>query len=79
MPEMHLRQPELTYGTSRSFTKTKRKYEKGDSRYSMSSKWSAYMELKDISRTTVFDKLLCDKTFNVAKNPNLRVINVDLL
>ena len=37
------------------------------------------MESKDFSRTTVSDKLLCDKTFNVAKNPNLMVINVDLL
>ena len=29
----------------------------------------AYLEFKDLSRKTAFDKVMRDKTFNVAKNP----------
>ena len=29
----------------------------------------AYRDLKDLNRTTAADKVLCDKAFNIAKNP----------
>ena len=29
----------------------------------------AYGDFKDLTRRTAFDKILCDKAFNIAKNP----------
>ena len=29
----------------------------------------AYVDFKDLNRSTVADKVLCDKAFNIAKNP----------
>ena len=29
----------------------------------------AYGDFKDLTRRTASDKILCDKTFNIAKNP----------
>ena len=30
----------------------------------------AYGDFKDLNRRTAADKVLCDKAFNIAKNPN---------
>ena len=30
----------------------------------------AYGHFKDLARTTASDKILCNKAFNIAKNPN---------
>ena len=30
----------------------------------------AYGDLKDLTRRIIADKVLCDKAFNIAKNPN---------
>ena len=34
----------------------------------------AYGDFKDLTRRTTFDKILCDKAFNIAKNPNMKNI-----
>ena len=81
MPEMHLRQPEFTYGASGLFTKNKGRIKKingtRDSRYIYQNKLDkacfqhdmAYGDFKDLTRRTASDKLLRNKAFNIAKNP----------
>ena len=39
----------------------------------------AYGDFKDLNRRTFADKALCDKAFDIAKDPKLMDINVDLL
>ena len=61
--------------------------ETGDSRYIYENKLDkgcfqhdiAYGDFEDLSRRTVADKVLHDKPFNIAKNPNMLDINVVLL
>ena len=81
MPEMHLRQPVITYSACGLFTKTKERIqkhkEKGNSRYIYQNELDkvcfqndmAYGDFKDLPRRTTFDKILRDKAFNIAKNP----------
>ena len=38
-----------------------------------------YGDIKDLNRRTAADKVLCDKAFDVAKNPKHDDISVDLL
>ena len=76
-----MRQPGFTYSTCRTFTKTKKRIQKfketRDSRYIYENEPGkacfqqdmAYWDFKDLTRRTASDKILCDKTFNVAKNP----------
>ena len=80
MPEMHLRQPEITYSAFEPFTKNKERIQKfkqtGDSRYTYRSELDkacfqhdmTYGEFKDLKRRTAAD-VLGDKAFNIAKNP----------
>ena len=91
MPEMHLNQLGFTYNTCGPFTKNKERIkklkEKGDSRYIYQNEVNkacyqhdiAYGDFKDLSRSTIADKVLHDKAFYVAKIPNVMDINVDLL
>ena len=79
MPEMHLRQPGFTYSYSVPFTKNKERIQKfkeiGDSRYIYQKKLDkacfqhemAYEDFKDLTRRTASDKILRDKSFNIAK------------
>ena len=81
MPEMHLRQPGITYRACGPFTKTKERIQKfkktGDSRYVYKNKLDkscfqhnmAYGDFKDLKRRTAADNFLRDKAFNIAKNP----------
>ena len=81
MPEMHLRQPGFSYSSCGSFGKSKERIQKfketGDSRYIYQNKLEktcfqhdmAYGDFKDLTRRTASDKILCDKAFNIAKNP----------
>ena len=76
MPEMHLRQPVITYSACGLFTKTKERIqkhkEKGDLRYIDKACFQhvmTYGDFKDLTRITTSDKILCDKAFNIAKNP----------
>ena len=81
MPEMHLRQPEFTYGACGLFTKNKGRIKKNNgtrySRYIYQNKLDkacfkhdmAYGDFKDLTRRAASDKLLRNKAFNIAKNP----------
>ena len=80
MPEMHLRQPGFTLSLCGSFTKNKeriKKQRKGDSRYIYQNELDkacfqhdmAYGDFKDLNRRTAADKILRDKSFNIAKDP----------
>ena len=81
MPEMHLRQPGLTYSACGPFTKNKERIKKfketEDSKYIYQSELDkacfqhdmAYGDFKDLNRRTIADKVLRDKAFNIAKNP----------
>ena len=80
MPEMHLKQPGLTYSTCGSFTKNKERIQKfkntRDSRYIYKNALDkagfqhdmAYGDLKDLAKRTTADKVLKDKAFNIAKD-----------
>ena len=75
MPEMHLRQPGLTYNSCGPFTKNKQRIRKfketGDSRYIYKKKLDkacfrhnmVHDDFEDYSRWTVADKVLPDKVF----------------
>ena len=80
IPEMHLRQPGFTYSACGPFTKNKERIEEfneiGDSQYIYQNELDkacfqhdmACGDFKDLTRRTVFDKILRDKAFNIAKN-----------
>ena len=80
MPEMRLRQPGFAYSTCEPFTKNKERIQKfketGDLRYIYQNELDkacfqhdmAYGGFEDLSRRTAYDKILCDKAFDVAKN-----------
>ena len=82
MTDMHLRHPEFAYNACKPLTKNKertRKFkETGDSKYIYQNELGeacfqhdmAYGDFKDLSRRTAGDKVLRDKAFNIAKNPN---------
>ena len=77
---MHLRQSAFTYACG-PFTKNRERIQKfketGDSRYIYQNELDkvcfqqdmAYGDFKDLTRKTASDKILHDKTFNIAKNP----------
>ena len=81
MPEMHLKQPEFTYGACRPLTKNKERIQKfketEDRSYIYKNELDkacfqhdmAYGDFKDLAKRTASDKILRDKAFNIAKNP----------
>ena len=81
MRELHLRQLGFTYSACGLFTKNKeiiKKFkETWDSRYIYQKEPDkacfqhdmADTDFKDLTRRTAFDKIFCDKAFNIAKNP----------
>ena len=80
MPEMHLRQPQFTYSACGPFTKHKQRIQKfketGDTNYIYKNELdkacfahdAAYSDSKDLTKTTVADKILRDKALSIAKN-----------
>ena len=82
MPEMHLKQPGFTYSACGPFTKNKERIQKfqetGDTSYIYKNELDkvcfqhdiAYGDFKDLARRTASDKVLRNKGFNIAKNPN---------
>ena len=78
MLKMHLRQPGLTYSDCGLKTNNKKIKEAGDSRYFYQNEPDkgcfqhdmTYGDFKHLPRKTAADKVLPDKAFNVAKNPN---------
>ena len=80
MPKMHLRQPGFTYSACGSFTKNQERIQKiketEDSRYIYQNELDkacfqhdmAHGDFEDLTRRTASYKILCDKSFNIAKN-----------
>ena len=81
MPEIHLKQPGLTYSACGPFTKNKERIKAfkvtGDSRYIYQNELDkacfqhdiALGDFKDLNIRTAADKVLSDKSFDIAKNP----------
>ena len=79
MPEMHLRQPGFTYSARGPFKERMQKLKKtGDSRYIYRNELDkacfqhdiAYEDFKDLAKRTDADKILKNKEFFIAKDPN---------
>ena len=81
MPEMHLRQPQFVYSAYGPFTGHKERIKKfkqtGDTRYIYRNEHdkacfqhdSAYADHKDLINRTEADKVLRDKAYDIASNP----------
>ena len=81
MPEMHLRQPQFVYSACGPFTRHKERIKKfkqtGDTRYIYRNELdkacfqhdSAYANHKDLINRTEADKVLRDKAYDLASNP----------
>ena len=82
MPEMHLKQSEFTYSACGPFTQYKERIQKfketGNTNYVCKNELDKacfqhdmpYGDFKDLARRTFSDKILTDKAFNIAKDPN---------
>ena len=78
---MHLRQPQFTCSACGPFTKNKERIQKfketGDSRYIYRNELDkacfqhdmAYGNFKELKKRTAADKVLRDKSFNIANDP----------
>ena len=81
MPEMHLRQPQFVYSACGPFTRHKERIKEfkrtGDTRYIYRNELdkacfqhdSAYADHKDLINRTEADKVLRDKAYDIATNP----------
>ena len=81
MPEMHLRQPQFVYSACGPFTRHNERIKEfkrtGDTRYIYRNELdkacfqhdSAYANHKDLINRTEADKVLKDKAYNIASNP----------
>ena len=81
MPEMHLRQPQFVYNACGPFTRHKERIKKfkqtGDTHYIYRNELnkacfqhdSAYADNKDLINRTKSDKVLRDKAYDIASNP----------
>ena len=81
MPEMHLRQPRLVYSACGPFTRHKERIKEfkriGDTRYIYRNELdkacfqhdSAYADHKDLTNRTKSEKVLRDKAYDIASNP----------
>ena len=81
MPEMHLKQPGVTYSACGPFTRNKERIRKfketEDSRHIYRNELDktcfqydmAYGDFKDLANRTAADKVLINKAFNIAKDP----------
>ena len=81
MPEMHLRQPQFVYSACGPFTRHKERIKEfkrtGDTRYIHRNKLdkacfqhdSPYADHKDLINRTEADKVLRDKAYDIASNP----------
>ena len=81
MPEKHLRQPRFVYSACGPFTRHKERIKEfkrtGDTRYTYRNKLdkacfqhdSAYADHKDLINRTKVDKVLKDKAYDIASNP----------
>ena len=91
MPETHLKQREFTNSAFGPFTKNKERIQKfketGETSYIYKNELDkacfqhdmAYRDFKYLKRRTFSDKVLRDKTFNIAKSPKYDGYQKDLL
>ena len=92
MPEMHLKQPNFSYGACGVFAKNKERIEKfmqtGNTNYIHKNDLGkacfqhniAYGKFKDLAKRTQSDKVLTDKAFQIAeKKQNMMDIKGDYL
>ena len=82
MPEMHLKQPGFTYSACGPFAKNKERIEKfmqtGNTEFIYRNELDkacfqhdmAYDKSKDVAKRTQSDKVLRDKVFKIARDPN---------
>ena len=89
MPEMHLWQPQFTYSACGPFTKHKQRIQKfketGNTNYIYKNELdkacfvhdAAYSDSKDLIKRTAADKILKNKAFDIAKDPNTMGIKED--
>ena len=82
LPEMHLRQPQFVFSACGPFTRHKERIKKikqtSDTRYIYRNELdkacfqhdSAYADHKDLINRTKSDKVLRDKAYNIASNPD---------
>ena len=82
MPKMHLKQPEFTYSACGPFTKNKERIQKfiqtGNTDFIYKNELDkaclqhdmAYGKSKDLKKRTQSDKVLRDKAFKIASDPN---------
>ena len=85
VPEMHLKQPGFTYSACGPFTKSKERIQKlketGNTNHIYKNEldkacfqnYMAYGDFKDLANRTVSEKVLRDKAFSIAKNPQYDV------
>ena len=85
MPEMHLRQPQFVYSACVPFTRHKERIKEfkrtGDTRYIYRNELdkacfqhdSAYADHKDLINRTEADKVLRDRAYDIAGNPEYDV------
>ena len=81
MPEIHLRQPQFTYSACGPFTKHEQRIQKfqetGDTNYIYKNELdkacfdhdAAYSDSEDLTKRTDADKILKNKAFDIAKDP----------
>ena len=81
MPEMHLKQPQFVYSVCRPFIRHKKRIKEfkqtGDTRYTYRNELDkacfqhdfAYADHKDLINRTKSDKVLRDKAYDIASNP----------
>ena len=81
MPDMHIKQPQLTYSACGPFTKNKEIIQKfketGDLRYIYRNELDkacfqhdmAYGDFKELAKRTAAVKVLRDKAFNITRDP----------
>ena len=89
MREMHLKQPDFTYSATGPFTKNKERTKKfmqtGNTNFTYKNELDkacfqhdmAYGKSKDLAKRTQLDKVLKDKAFKIASDPNMIVIKKD--
>ena len=79
-PELHLKQPRFTYSARERFTKHRERIEKlrgtGNSKHLYRNDLdkacfahdATYFDIKDLAKTTISDKILKDKVYEIARN-----------
>ena len=83
MPEMHLKQPGFTYSACGPFTRNKEIIEKfmqtGNVDFIYRNELDKACFQHDLEKRIQSDKVLTDKTFQIANDPNMMVIKEDYL